>query len=227
MKTLQPPRGAAARTVDTDDAAGRNSCLLTLVIYATLSVVYALALQTRIDTSAAVPLALVLAIFGTLFLASAISMVVWPGEVRWLRAARRNEWPDDGEVCAVFGRISGEPKTAPISGEPAIAWASEAFKRQHNPGQTTLRKVLKVKCLGRVPAALDGPTGRVRLAGLLSLDHVKARRWKAEEVMAEAYDMRDRGEVEPFEESFAGPGAALDAFATADDDYEKVRHRPT
>ncbi|MEM6796805.1 MAG: hypothetical protein AAF725_22725 [Acidobacteriota bacterium] len=210
---------------DSGSDANRNSCLLMLAIYAVLSVIYTLVLQTRL-TAGAIPLALGLAIFGTLFLASAISVVAWPGEVRWLRAALRGEWPDDGSVCAIYGRVEGDAREAPISGEPALAWSVEVSTRQLSHVQNKRRKVLKLRGMGRVPATLVGPAGSVRLVGLLELERSMAKSWKAEKVMEAAQSLRGGRDVQNFERSLAGPGAALDDFATREEDYEKVRLAP-
>ncbi|MEM1182888.1 MAG: hypothetical protein AAGM22_31380 [Acidobacteriota bacterium] len=206
-----------------EDAAGRNSCLLCLVIYAVLSVVYSLVLQRAVEGGAAIALAMVMAIFGTLFLASAISAVVWPGEVRWLRAAMRGEWPEDGSICAVHGRLDGPRRPAPISEEPAVAWAVEVSTRHVSSVHNRKYKVLKLKGLARTPATLEGPAGSVRLSGLLQMNDVKPRRWKAWEVMSEVLSVRNKSAAEPFSESLAGPGDALDDFATPGDDFELVR----
>ena len=211
---------------DPEASANRNSCLLMLVIYVVLSVVYTRVLQTQLE-GAAVPLALVLAIFGTLFLASAISVVVWPGEVRWLRSAMRGEWPDDGALCAVTGRLEGEARPAPISGEPALAWSIDVYKQHYSAVQKRTVRVFKLKGMGRRPVVLHGPAGQVHLAGLLELDSVKEKRWSAGEVMPQVGALKHYGkhgaDVQAFSESLAGPGAALDDFATSEESYEKVR----
>ena len=211
-------------------SANRNSCLLMLVIYVVLSVAYTLVLQTRLEAGA-VPLAMVLAIFGTLFLASAISVVVWPGEVRWLRSAMRGEWPDDGALCAVTGRLEGDARPAPISSELALAWSVDVYKRKFSSIQNQTIKVFKLKGMGRKPVVLDGPAGQVRLVGLLELDGVKEKRWSAAQVMPQAGALKYYGkhgaDVQAFSESLAGPGAALDDFATSEEAYEKVRFNPS
>ncbi|MEM1205407.1 MAG: hypothetical protein AAGN66_19415 [Acidobacteriota bacterium] len=224
MRANHPLRTSKGRP-NPEDSANRNSCILMLVIYVVLSVVYTLVLQTRI-TEAAVPLAMVMAIFGTLFLASLISVVAWPGEVRWLRSAMRRGWPDDGATCAISGRLVGEPVPAPISGEPALAWSVDVYTWSYSSTQKRRRKVIKVKGMGRVPMVLEGTAGRVHLAGLVELDASAEQRWKAEEVMPAAAGLRARDVAKPFSGSLSGPGAALDDFGTRDDDYEMVRFDP-
>ena len=210
---------------DPEAAANRNSCLLMLVIYIVLTVVYTLVLQTQV-TAYALPLAMGLAIFGTLFLASMISVVVWPGEARWLRGAMRGEWPDDGALCAVSGRLVGEAQPAPISGEPALAWSVEVYERRFSSAQNHSRKILKIKGMGRVPMTLEGAVGRVHLGGLVELDAGSEKSWRAEQVMSAVSELRARDAAEPFTENLAGPGDALDDFATTHHDYEMVRFDP-
>ena len=207
-------------------SANRHSCLLMLVIYVVLSVVYTLVLRDQV-TAYALPLALGLAIFGTLFLASVISVVVWPGEVRWLRAARRGEPPANGAICAVSGRLVGEARPAPISGEPALAWSVDIYTTHSSGAQNSSRKITKIKAMGRVPMALEGAAGRFHLGGLIDLDAVKATGWQAEQVMSAATELRARDVAKPFPQSLAGLSTALDDFATQETEYEKVRFDPT
>ena len=211
---------------DPEASANRNSCILMLVIYVVLTVVYTLVLQTQV-TAYALPLALGLAIFGTLFLASMISVVVWPGEVRQLRAAMRGEWPDDGELCAVSGRLVGDARPAPISGEPALAWSVDVFRWHYSGGRGHSRKVMKLKGMGRGPIALEGAAGRVHLEGLVELGAGTTTSWRAEQVLPAVSELRSRDAAQPFSENLSGPGGALDDFATRDKDYETVRFDPT
>lgn len=211
---------------DPDSAANRNSCILMLVIYVVLTVIYTLVLQTRVE-AAALPLAMGMAIFGTLFVASLISAVVWPGEVRWLLAAMRGEMLEQGELGAVSGRLVGEARPAPISDEPALAWSVDAYAMHYSSAQKRSRKILKVKGMGRVPMVIEGAAGYVHVGGLIELDPRSETSWKAEEVMSEVSALRARDVAKPFDMGLESPVAALDDFANQGSEYEMVRFDPT
>lgn len=223
MSNLHTRQGTRDRP-DPEAASNRNSCLLLVVIYVVLTVIYTLVLQTQV-TAFALPLALGLAVFGTLFLGSLVSTVVWPGEVRWVLAALRRVWPEDGAVCAFSGRLVGEASPAPISGEPALAWSVDASRKLLNQNQNSSRKVMLLKAMGRVPMTLEGPAGRVVLSGLIELERGSEQSWPVEDVRPAILELRARDGAEPFVARQSVDGSTLDDFASSDDSYEKVRFR--
>ena len=84
-----------------------KSCLLMLGIYAGLTVLYAGVLGTRL-TGYSWPLAMVLAVFGSLFLGSLVSVVTVPDETARIRAAMGGRKPRNRELVAVVGRVVAE-----------------------------------------------------------------------------------------------------------------------
>ncbi|MEM9558568.1 MAG: hypothetical protein AAGC60_30225 [Acidobacteriota bacterium] len=208
-----------------NDTSGRNSCLLMLVIYAVLTTVYTLVLQTVV-TAYALPLALALAVFGSLFVGSLVSVVVFPDETRWVREAQRGHRPRTRDLCAICGRVGGDAEPAPISGEPALAWDLEVYDRRYSSIQKQTRKVLKYKGMGRVPIVVEGATGQVRLHGLLEIDQVAAQTTTAEKVMPELEALTEDPSMQAFSLRWKGVTGHLEEFQTDDSSYRKLRHDP-
>ncbi|MCG8454959.1 MAG: hypothetical protein MI919_01665 [Holophagales bacterium] len=206
-----------------------KSCLVMLLIYGALALTYSLVFQ-QLVSNFAVPLALVLAVFGSLFVGSLISMVGFDAEQRLVKKAASTHGgaPADGSLVAITGRVAPTAATTvtPIRGQPAVAWDCRVYTRRRRASGKGSYERIEYRSMGRVPFTCSTRWGPVALSGLLDLSAFGTRSWRANEVKAELTTWSADPAFSPFARSWQGMSAQWEEFRTLDETYHLLRRDP-
>lgn len=207
-------------------AAGR-SCLLMLALLVGFTFAEA-HLLAPLASAARWPLAVVLAVFASLFAGSLISVAVAPAEVALIRGFLRGDTPEHGSPAAVCGRIEGvvDPPPSPVGQEPSVAWEVEVFAMVYDPTLKRSRKVLTLKGAGREAFVCDSGSARVRVGGLLDLGAVSPTSWEGADVWPALQVLAADPVAQPFEQTGKGVSDSLEDFATHEEHYRRLRFDP-